>query len=194
MAFRRYLTAKLGLAPSRAVASRLKSRFFQAALRRHASTTTKLCRRPKVITTRVGHRAQRIEARSRDLDDSNDPRFALFDNFRGGGDGGDQPEVLLGRWPGQSCLSSAICNPPLTGFPIRQTVSSDCRPTTLAFSSFFWRPRVVCRGHEARNRLPRPQLLRFHFGEIHQQPRPWRTYISPTRAHRSRRSRRFSLD
>jgi hypothetical protein len=58
-------------------------------------------------------------------------------DFRGGGDGGDKPEVLLGRWPGQALLLSAISNQSATVISIDSTASHGSSSISLAIPSIF---------------------------------------------------------
>ena len=89
------------------------------------------------ITTRVQHQALRHGEDPRAIYGSADERFSTSRDFRGGGDGGDQPEVLLGRWPGQALLLSAIRNSPATTKFIDRTTSRDDILVDLDFPFIF---------------------------------------------------------
>ncbi|RBR24969.1 uncharacterized protein FIESC28_02239 [Fusarium coffeatum] len=77
----------------------LKSRFFQASPVLLALTTTNFA-----YNTKSSHRAsgiarnlsKQLNDRHRPIDDIADRDFSIFCDLRGGGDGGDQPEVHLG--------------------------------------------------------------------------------------------------
>ncbi|RFN47129.1 hypothetical protein FIE12Z_8654 [Fusarium flagelliforme] len=93
----------------------LKSRFFQASPVLLALTTTNFA-----YNTKSSHRASGIARnlskqlidRHRPIDDIADRDFSIFCDLRGGGDGGDQPEVHLGPVGGQDrrCGSSPSSN------------------------------------------------------------------------------------
>ena len=74
---------------------RLKTRFFQTTLAGPTSTTTKLCPRPKSITTRAGHRAHCSKVLDEVLLEATD---RVFYNLRDSGSDDEGGDLLRFSW------------------------------------------------------------------------------------------------